>query len=228
MFLEKWENLPEEFHNEEVRKYYNILEKKKRQIFCKRIFDIIFSLILILILALPMIVISLLIKCTSEGKVIFKQKRVTTNGKIFYIYKFRTMYSKKLLNEYQVTMKNDPRITPLGRSLRKTRLDELPQLFNVLNGTMSFVGTRPEVIKYVNHYTPEMYASLLLPAGVTSYTCIKYKDEEEYLDDPTQIEKLYLEKVMAEKMKINLEYIEKFSVFYDISIIIKTVLAVFR
>ena len=227
MILKKWEDIPEIFHHSDVKKYYDILEKKKFQLVLKRLFDIIVSLILIVILIVPMVIIGIIIKCTSKGKVIFKQERVTTYGRLFNIYKFRTMYTDKMTEGYQITVKDDPRITPIGHKLRKLRLDELPQLFNVLKGDMSFVGTRPEVMKYVKAYTPEMYASLLMPAGITSYTCILYKDEEELLKNPEQIEYDYLNGVMQMKMITNLEYIEKFSVAYDIYMIFSTVKAVF-
>ncbi len=227
MLLTKWDRLPKNFQCEEVKKYYDILSHKKFQLLVKRILDVIFSIIFIILLMLPMIVIAVMIKTTSEGEVIFKQERVTTDGRIFKILKFRTMYTNHMTNEYQITIKNDSRITPIGHKLRKFRLDELPQLFNVLKGDMSFVGTRPEVMKYVKEYTPEMYASLLMPAGITSYTCILYKDEEELFTDPAQIEQDYLNGVMAKKMKTNLEYIEKFSIGYDFYTVLLTVKAVF-
>ncbi len=225
MFLQKWELLPDEFHNDEVKKYYDILKTKKTQLFFKRVLDIVFSLILIVLCLLPMLVISIMIKATSKGAVIFKQKRVTVNGRVFSIYKFRTMYVSQ--ETYQITVKNDPRITKVGVKLRKYRLDELPQLFNVLKGDMSFVGTRPEVMKYVNKYTPAMYATLLMPAGVTSYTCVLYKDEEELFDNVEQIEYDYLHGVLEKKMETNLEYIEKFNIGHDFYIVFLTIKEIF-
>ncbi len=226
MILRSWDSLPDEFKNDDVKRYYDILKKKKAHILIKRIFDIILSLIFIVLLILPMAVIAVLIKATSPGKVIFRQERVTTYGRIFHIYKFRTMYSDKMTAGYQITVKDDPRVTSMGKRLRKCRLDELPQVFNVLKGDMSFVGTRPEVMKYVKHYSDEMYASLLLPAGITSLACIIYKDEDELLKNPEQIEHDYLNGVMQQKMQTNLGYIEKFNLFYDIYIMLRTVGAV--
>ena len=227
MMLKKWDDLPEEFHNDKVRAYYDILEKKKLSLLGKRIFDLITACILLIFLIIPMLVIAIMIKCTSKGHVIFKQERVTKYGRIFNIYKFRTMYTDKMEKGYQITVKDDPRITPVGKKLRKLRLDELPQIFNVLGGSMSFVGTRPEVMKYVKHYSPEMYASLLMPAGITSVTCIIYKDEDELLKNPEQIEYDYLNGIMQKKMRTNLMYIRKFCVLYDIAVMIRTVKEVF-
>lgn len=227
MLLKPWESLPEQFHHPDIKEYYDILSKKKTHLFFKRVIDIILSIVFIILLAIPMLVIAILIKSTSKGKVIFRQERVTTNGKLFYIFKFRTMYTDKMTSGYQITVKDDPRITKVGHKLRKLRLDELPQLFNVLLGDMSFVGTRPEVMKYVKEYTPKMYASLLMPAGITSYTCIIYKDEDELLNNPDQIEYDYLNGIMQKKMETNLDYIEKFSVAYDLYIIFLTAKEIF-
>ncbi len=223
----KFENLPSEMQNAEVRKYYDILEKKKISLFLKRVFDIIFAVILTIILIIPMGIIAVVIKADSEGSIFFRQERVTTGGKIFRIFKFRTMYVNDNSKNAQVTAGSDSRITKAGKFLRKLRLDELPQVFNVLTGDMSFVGTRPEVQRYVDKYSPEMYATLLMPAGITSMTSIKYRNEEEILEKADDVEKAYIEEILPQKMKYNIEYIEKFNIFYDMYVMFLTVIKVF-
>ncbi len=227
MLLPKYSSLPPKMQSEELKKYYDILSHRKISLFLKRLSDIIFALLLTVILLLPMAVIAAYIKADSEGPVFFRQRRVTTGGRVFRIFKFRTMYVNDNSKNAQVTAGADSRITKAGHFLRKLRLDELPQVFNVLTGDMSFVGTRPEVERYVDKYTPEMYATLLMPAGITSMTSIKYRNEEEILDKASDVEKAYIEEILPEKMKYNLEYIEKFNVFYDIYIMILTVVKVF-
>ncbi len=222
MLLPDFESLPSEMKNDEVKRYYDILSHKKISLFFKRFFDILFSVILIVILAIPMLVVAILVKRDSQGPVFFRQKRVTTGGKVFRIFKFRTMCVNNDNANSQVTAGTDSRITKVGHTLRKYRLDELPQLFNVLFGDMSFVGTRPEVERYVAKYTPEMYATLLMPAGITSMTSIKYRHEEEILEKASDVEKAYIEEILPEKMKFNLEYIQKFNFFYDIYIMLLT------
>lgn len=223
--LKAFNKLPKEFQNDEVKYYYDVLSKKKFSLFVKRTADIILSLIMIVFLALPMIVIALLIKFGSKGPVFYRQERVTTYGKKFMILKFRTMRvgaDKSGL----LTTANDDRITNVGKLLRKLRLDELPQIFHVLSGKMSIVGTRPEVTKYVEQYTPAMYATLLMPAGVTSFASIKYKDEDRIIgqiEDAGKIDEVYMNDILPSKMKYNLKYIEDFSFFFDISLMFKTV-----
>lgn len=227
MLLPDYSKLPAEFRSDEVRRYYDILSKKKASLFFKRLFDIIFALILTVLLLLPMGVIAAAVRLDSEGPVFFRQRRVTTGGKVFRIFKFRTMYVNDNSKNAQVTSGTDSRITKVGRFLRKLRLDELPQVFNVLTGDMTFVGTRPEVERYVEKYTPVMYATLLMPAGITSMTSIQYRNEEDILEKADDVERAYIEEILPEKMKYNLEYIEKFSVFYDFYIMILTVVKVF-
>lgn len=223
--LKPFEKLPKEFQNDEVKYYYDILSKKRFHLFVKRATDIILALIMIVLLALPMLVIALLIKFGSKGPVFYRQERVTTYGKKFMILKFRTMKvgaDKSGL----LTTQNDDRITSVGKLLRKMRFDELPQIFHVLSGKMSIVGTRPEVTKYVDKYTPSMYATLLMPAGVTSFASIKYKDEDRIIGqvtDPEKIDEVYINDILPSKMKYNLKYIEQFSFYFDISLMFKTV-----
>lgn len=225
MLLKPFENLPDEFKNDEVKHYYDILSKKRNSLLVKRIADILLALFMIVILAIPMLVIAVIIKCSSKGPVMYKQERVTTYGKKFKILKFRTMKvgaDKAGL----LTTENDDRITGIGKVLRKLRLDELPQIFHVLSGKMSIVGTRPEVTKYVDRYTPVMYATLLMPAGVTSFASIKFKDEDRILGeitDPDKIDDIYINEILPKKMRYNLKYIERFNFKRDIYLMYKTV-----
>ncbi len=226
--MKKWDELPEKFKNDAVREYYDILQKRKASLVIKRIFDIIVGLI-ITIIALPfMLIIAIWIKLDSKGTILFKQRRVTTYGRVFLIYKFRTMVSDAEKKGTQVTVSHDSRVTKAGKFLRKCRLDELPQLFNVLKGDMTFVGTRPEVERYVNRYSDEMNATLLMPAGITSLASIKFKDEEKLLDGANDPDEVYVNTVLPQKMSYNLEYIRKFNFFYDIKLMFMTVIAVLK
>ncbi len=227
MILKKFDKLPMEFQNDSVLKHYEILKKKKISILLKRIFDFTMSSLLLLGLSPILFMIAICVKLDSPGHAIFKQKRITSYGKEFYIYKFRTMYQGSERGS-QVTVNNDVRITKVGRFLRQYRIDELLQLINILKGEMSFVGTRPEVKKYVECYSDEMYATLLLPAGVTSLASIKYKDEERLLSDSLDPDNTYINEILKSKMKFNLEYIDKFSIGYDLCLMISTVFAVLK
>ena len=224
--MKKWDKLPDEFKNDEVRPYYEILSRRTGSLIVKRCSDFIAALVMTVIFLPFMLIIAVWIKCDSRGKVLFLQKRVTKYGRTFNIFKFRTMVSDAEKQGTQVTVKNDSRITRAGRFLRKCRLDELPQLFNVLKGDMTFVGTRPEVPKYVERYTPEMYATLLMPAGITSLASIKFKDEEKLLDGAENADDVYVNTVLPQKMKFNLEYISRFSFFYDIKLMFMIFFAV--
>lgn len=232
MILKKYEELPENMKNEKVKEYYEILSKKKFSLLMKRIFDIFFSLIILIIVSPIILILAIAIKLDSKGPVFYRQERVTTNGKIFKIFKFRTMVQNADKIGTLVTIGNDARITRVGKLIRKIRLDELPQLINIIKGEMSFVGTRPEVKKYVDKYSDEMKATLLMPAGVTSIASIKYKDEDEILDKSVKngkdVDTAYVEDVLPGKMKYNLEYIKKFSILRDFKICIDTVIGVLR
>lgn len=227
MLLAKWEELPDYMQNGQVRRYYEILQKKKASLFAKRALDLLISVILIILLILPMCVIAVVVKAGSPGKILFRQDRVTTNGRVFKILKFRTMVEDAEKMGGQITETDDKRITKNGKFLRKYRLDELPQVFNVFTGDMSLVGTRPEVPKYVKKYSPEMYATLLMPAGVTSCASIDFRDEDELFRNTAMVEKNYIEVVLPEKMVQNLKYIEEFSFLYDLKIMIRTIADVF-
>lgn len=226
--MKKWEKLPERFQTAPVKEYYDILRKRGVSLAVKRFFDIILALI-ITVIALPfMIIIAIWIKLDSRGPVFFRQRRVTKYGRVFRIFKFRTMVTDAEKRGTQVTVSNDSRVTGAGKFLRKCRLDELPQLFNVLKGDMSFVGTRPEVERYVDRYTDEMNATLLMPAGITSLASIKFKDEEKLLDGANDPDEVYVNTVLPQKMKYNLDYIKKFSFFYDVKLMFMTFFAVIK
>lgn len=226
--LRKWDDLPENMRNDSVRYYYDVLNRKRLSLVIKRIFDIVIALITLIILSPIFVAISIAIKADSRGPVMFRQVRVTQYGRRFRIFKFRTMVNNAEKLGAQVTAKDDIRITKIGRLLRKLRLDEIPQLFNIITGDMSFVGTRPEVPKYVERYTDGMMATLLLPAGVTSEASIKYKDEESLLENADNVDMIYVDTVLPEKMKFNLRSIEKFNLWADMKLMIRTVEAVFK
>lgn len=224
--LRKWEDLPDFMKNEEVKPYYEVLQRKKGSLVLKRALDLIGGCILLVILAIPMAIIAVMIKLDSEGPVLYRQERVTTYGKRFRIHKFRTMVSNADKIGAAVTVGNDSRITKVGAKLRGCRLDELPQVFDLISGDMSFVGTRPEAVKYVEKYKPEYMATLLLPAGITSEASIRYKDEAELLNVADDVDRVYVEEVLPGKMKHNLQAIERFSFFGDIATMFRTVFAV--
>lgn len=226
----QWNQLPEQMRTPIVKKYYDSLEKKKTQLKWKRYIDICLAWFLLVILTPIMVLTALLIYCDSPGKILFCQKRVTQYGRVFQIYKFRTMAADADKLGAAVTTTQDVRITRIGRFLRKYRLDELPQLFNIIAGDMTFVGTRPEVMHYVKQYTPKMWATLLLPAGVTSLASIKFKDEGQLLEqeDTAKIDKAYLEKILPQKMNYNLLYLKDYSFWKDWRIMAYTLLAVLR
>lgn len=228
MLLRRWEELPEFMKNSEVKKYYNILNQKRFSLMLKRFFDIVLSVLLLIVLSPVFLVLAIWIKIDSSGPIFYRQERVTQYGKIFKICKFRTMISDADQVGSLVTIQNDSRITKVGEKIRKCRLDEIPQLINILIGDMSFVGTRPEVKKYVDAYTNEMKATLLLPAGVTSLASINYKDEDEiisrYVDEHHSVDNVYVKKVLIEKMEYNLEYLKKYNITKDLILCVKTII----
>lgn len=225
--IPRWEYFPDNMKNEFTLKYYNLIISKKSSLIIKRMFDIIFSLFLLFCLSPVMILTSILIKFNSINEpIFFKQKRITQYGKEFYIFKFRTMKSNSEFKS-SITCNNDSRITSIGKILRKFRIDEFPQLINVLLGQMSFVGIRPEVQEYVDFYNNEMQSTLILPAGITSIASIKFKDEEKILTDSKNIKKTYIEDILPKKMVYNIEYIEKFNFLLDIKIMFLTFYNIF-
>lgn len=224
--LRKWEELPDFMRTDEVRPYYDVLQKKKISLFLKRAMDLLGGLILLVILSIPMAIIAVCIKLNSPGPVFYRQERVTTYGKHFRIHKFRTMVNNADRIGSAVTVGNDGRITKVGAKLRGCRLDELPQVFDLISGNMSFVGTRPEAVKYVEKYQPEYYATLLLPAGITSEASIRYKDEAELLSTAEDVDRVYIEEALPGKMKFNLQSIMEFSFIGEIKTMFRTVFAV--
>lgn len=228
MKLRSWDALPLYMQNDAVKEYYDILSKRTGSLLCKRLFDIVSAFIMLVVCSPVLLVLAVWIKIDSPGPVFFRQKRVTQYGRVFRIFKFRTMVNDADKIGSQVTVGNDSRITKVGAKIRKLRLDELPQLINVLLGDMSFVGTRPEVEKYVNAYTDEMYATLLLPAGITSEASIQYKDEDELLSDAENVDQVYIEQVLPGKMKYNLDAIKTFRFWGEIKTMFRTVIAVVK
>ncbi len=224
--LKKWEELPDSLKINEVRPYWEALNKKQGQLILKRIFDFFIALVLLIILLIPMLFIAIAIKLDSSGPVFYRQERVTTYCRRFRIHKFRTMVSNADKIGSAVTVGNDSRITRVGSKLRHVRLDELPQLIDVLQGRMSFVGTRPEAVKYVDQYKNEWKATLLMPAGITSECSIRYKDEERLLKGTSDVDRVYMEQVLPEKMKWNLKSVREFNLCRDILTMFRTVAAV--
>lgn len=224
--MKRWEELPDWLRVPEVRPYYDALAKKRASLFCKSLFDRLAGLTLLLLLAAPMLAIALAVKLDSEGPVFYRQERVTRYGRRFRIHKFRSMVSNAEQIGSALTVGNDSRITRVGARLRGTRLDELPQLLDVVAGDMSFVGTRPEVPRYVAQYSREMLATLLLPAGITSEASIRFKDEDKLLEGAADVDKVYVEQVLPQKMAWNLKSIEDFSFHGELRTMVRTVLAV--
>ncbi len=225
--LTSWEKLPECMRTPEVRPYYDILKRRRFSLLIKRAFDLVAALALLLLLAIPMMIIAVWIRADSEGPVFYRQERVTRDGRHFRIHKFRTMVVNADRIGTAVTVGNDKRITKAGEKLRRLRLDELPQLLDVLSGDMSFVGTRPEAVKYVERYEPEYMATLLTPAGITSEASIRYKDEDRLLSAADDVDRVYMEQVLPEKMKWNLDEIRRFSLLRELAIMFRTVGAIF-
>lgn len=225
MLLKKWDKLPPEMQTDEVRKYYDILKNKKVSLFFKRLFDVVASSIMLVVLSPLFLILAIAIKIDSRGPVFYRQVRLTQYNRQFRIFKFRSMVQNADKGSL-VTVNEDKRITRVGKVIRFCRLDEVSQLLNVLKGDMTFVGARPEVPKYTERYTSEMMATLLLPAGVTSTASIYYKDEAELLDAAEDTDKVYIEKILPAKMYYNLKSIEQFGFWSDIKVMFMTVFAI--
>lgn len=228
MLLRKWEDLPIELQLDEVRPYYDILKKKQISLLFKRVFDIVVSLIMLIVLLPLFVILAIAIKLDSEGPVFYRQERITQYGKVFRIHKFRSMCNGADKKGTLVTVNEDSRITKVGKFIRKYKIDEISQLIDVLQGNMSFVGTRPEVKKYVDNYTNEFKSTLLLPAGVTSSASIQFKDENDILEKANNIDEVYIKEIVPQKMKYNLDDIKQYSFIRELGICIRTVLAVIR
>ena len=225
--LRRWEDLPDFMRIPEVRPYYESLQEKRVQLVLKRVFDIAAALVLLLVLCVPMLLTAAWIRLDSPGSPMFRQERATVYGKRFRIHKFRTMTANADCAGSLLTVRRDPRITRAGRLLRRHHLDELPQLLDVLAGNMSFVGTRAEVIPIVEQYRPEYYATLLLPAGITSEASIRYKDEYRLLTDAEDADRVYLEKILPAKMRWNLASVRSYRFPRDLTTLVRTVRSVF-
>lgn len=226
MMLKRWDDLPAQMRTPAVRPYYDALAKKRGGLIAKRIFDIGAALVLLILLSPVFLVLAVAIKLDSPGPVFYRQTRVTQYGREFRIFKFRTMVSGADRLGAQVTVSRDARITRVGRLIRRCRLDEISQLLNVLDGTMTFVGTRPEVPQFVAAYTPEMWATLLLPAGITSEASILYKDEDRLLAQAGNVDDAYVNQVLPGKMRYNLYAVKHFSFWFEIRTMFRTVFAV--
>lgn len=221
-----WEDLPSTLQTEEVRPYYEALSRRGLQLRFKRLLDVVGATVLFVLLGWLFVILALLIKLDSPGPVFFRQRRVTQFGREFRIVKFRTMTYRPVAPGDQITRGDDPRITRVGAVLRRYRLDEISQLIDILRGTMSFVGTRPEVPDYVRQYTPQMRATLLLPAGVTSTASIEFKDEAQILAAAPPGQDAYVTQVLPAKMRLNLRDVRDFSIGRDLRIAFRTILAV--
>lgn len=232
MGLRRWEELPDFMRTEEVAVYHRILAGRRASLFWKRWSDFLLSSLLLLLLWPLMAAIAVGIRLDSKGPALFKQKRVTQYGRVFWICKFRTMEAERKEAGPFITLEADRRITRAGRFLRRFRLDELPQLLNIWKGEMSFVGTRPEVPRYVRCYTKEMYATLLLPAGLTSEASIRSKDEAAFLAPflaaGESADEAYVRHALPAKMAYNLEAIRSYSFWGELWIMVRTIFAVLR
>ena len=226
--MRDWESMPPFIKNESVKEYYDVLKQHEKELRLKRKADVVLSVLMISFLWPVFLIIGILIKLDSPGPVFFKQERVTQYGRKFQILKFRTMVQDAEKLGSQITKSHDSRLTRVGKVIRGCRIDELPQLFNVLTGDMSFVSTRPEVVKYVRAYTDEMKATLLLPAGVTSEASISYKDEGELMEGVEDVDSVYIHQVLPEKMQYNLDALRNYSLLGDFRTMIRTVFAVLR
>lgn len=227
MFITRFEELPKEMQNSAVKEYAVLLSGKKGTLLAKRILEFLLCGLVFLITLPLFLAIAAGVGLTSEGPVFFRQERVGRDMKPFFILKFRTMIKDADRQGIQLTTGNDSRITGFGRLLRKTNLDEMPQILNVLKGEMSIIGTRPEVRRYVAHYTDEMYATLLLAPGMLSDASVKYKDENSLLTGVENPQEIYLRKILPDKMRYNLAYLKNISVNTDIHIIFNSICCAF-
>jgi lipopolysaccharide/colanic/teichoic acid biosynthesis glycosyltransferase len=223
-----YSELPENMKNETTAEYLEILKKRKFHLVMKRCFDISVSLILLICFSPFFLLLAVAIKLDSKGPVFYRQIRVGRYNQDFKIFKFRSMVSNADKIGLAITTGNDPRITRMGKFIRKCRLDEISQLLNVLNGTMSLVGPRPEVRKYVDAYQPKYMATLLVRPGVTAEASIRFRNEDELLAQGDNPEKIYMEDILPIKMNLGLEYMKKVSVFRDMKIMFQTVFAVLK
>ncbi len=224
----KFQALPQNMKNEYTEEYIDLLDKRKFSLGAKRVFDVVVSLLILVILSPLLLILALAVKLDSRGPVFYRQIRVGRYNRDFKIFKFRTMVQDADKIGPPLTVGDDPRVTKVGRLIRKLRLDEFSQLLNVLDGSMSLVGPRPEVRRYVDVYTPEYMATLLIRPGITATSSIAFKDEDNLLKAAEDPEKVYVEQILPPKMAYNLEYIKKISLLNDIKIMFQTVGAVLK
>lgn len=229
MYVKQFEKLPSDFQKDEIRPYFDYLQTKRGSLIAKRGLDIFVALLVLTVLSPIMILAGILVKLTTKGPLFYLQERVGLYGKTFHIYKFRTMVVNADKIGAQITVgEKDPRITKVGHILRTTRIDEFPQMLNVLKGDMTIIGTRPEVPRYVNEYTDEMKATLLMQPGASGVASIAYRYENEMLKDKEDPEQYYIETILPDKMRINLDYLKKFSIWQDLWLMLRTVGCVFH
>jgi lipopolysaccharide/colanic/teichoic acid biosynthesis glycosyltransferase len=221
-----YQALPDSMKNEYTKEYWNLLRSKRLPLFAKRLFDIAVSFVILAVLSPFFLILAVIIKLDSKGPVFYRQVRVGRYNQDFKIFKFRTMVQDADRIGLELTVGEDPRITRVGRFIRKCRLDEFSQLLNVLSGSMSLVGPRPEVRKYVEAYTPEFMATLLIRPGITATSSIAFKDEDKLLNSGGDPEQIYVEQILPPKMSYNLEYMKRISLLSDIKIMFQTVAAV--
>ena len=224
----RYEDLPTSMKKKKVKEYFDLLQKRRFALGSKRVFDIVVSLLILAVCSPFFLILAAAIKIDSRGPVFYRQVRVGRYDEDFRIFKFRTMVANADKIGLSLTTGNDPRITRVGRLIRKCRLDEFSQLLNVLCGDMSLVGPRPEVRKYVEAYKPEYMAKLLVRPGITATSSIAFRNEDELLGQGGDPEKIYIEKILPGKMALNLEYLRRISVFGDIKIMVQTVFAVLK
>ena len=221
-----YQDLPNSMKNDTTKKYWELLYRRRFSMRAKRFFDVAASFLILLVLSPLLLLVALAVKLDSKGPVFYRQSRVGLYNRDFQIYKFRTMVQNADRIGPPLTMGKDPRVTRVGRLIRKCRLDEFSQLLNVLGGSMSLVGPRPEVRRYVDVYRPEYMATLLIRPGITAPSSIAFRDEDKLLISGEDPEKIYVEKILPPKMKLNLIYMDKISVWNDIKIMFQTIAAV--
>jgi len=194
----------------------------------KQAFDIVVAFVGLLFLLPLLLLVALLIKIDSRGPVFFRQERIGRDFRPFLIYKFRTMVQDASRKGGSITFGLDPRITRVGRLLRKTKIDELPQLINVLRGEMSFVGPRPEVWQYVELFRQDYEEILKVLPGITDLASLRYRHEAEILGRSENPEEEYVRRVLPEKIRLAKEYVRRSSLLFDVTLIFKTILTLFR
>lgn len=224
----RYEDLPRSMKKKKVKEYFDFLQGRRFSLGAKRVFDIVVSLVILTICSPFFLILAAAIKIDSRGPVFYRQVRVGRYDQDFRIFKFRTMVANADKIGLSLTTGNDPRITRVGRLIRKCRLDEFSQILNVLCGDMSLVGPRPEVRKYVESYRPEYMATLLVRPGITATSSIAFRNEDEILNKGGDPEEIYVREILPEKMALNLEYLRHISVFHDIKIMFQTVFAVLK